>query len=241
MSHESLPATDTDLTDKVVVITGASSGIGAAVAMQAAAQGARVVLGARRLDRLELLADKLGGSEHAIAVPLDVTDWESCQAFAAAATDAFGGIDAFVANAGFGAERGWLNSSPEHWREMVLTNVYGAAISVRAALPALIERRGTIVVTSSVAGRRVLPGSLYSVTKHAATAMAEALRQELVPSGVRVTSIEPGMTDTPFFDDGTPDWALDEDDVARSVCFALTQPAHVNLSTLTIRPTAQPV
>ena len=163
------------------------------------------MLGARSEDKLDGLAAELGGSERAIAVRCDVTEWEDNEALAAAAIDAFGGIDAVFANAGFGATRGFLEESPEHWREMVLTNVLGVALTIRATLPHLLERgRGHYVITSSVAGRRALPGSLYSATKWAVTAIGEALRQELRTMhdnhSIRVTLIEPGMVDTPFFD-----------------------------------------
>jgi NADP-dependent 3-hydroxy acid dehydrogenase YdfG len=226
---------------RVALITGASSGIGAAIARAFVESGMRVVLGARRLDRLEALAEQLGGADHARATKLDVTDWASCEAAAATAVEAFGQIDVLVVNAGFGAPRGWLESSPEHWHDMVLTNVYGAAISIRAALPQLLHSKGDVLVTSSVAGRRVLPGSLYSVTKHAATAMAEAVRQEVADQGVRVTSIEPGMVDTPFFDDGAPDWALRDEDIADAALFAVTRPTRATISTVTVRPSAQVV
>lgn len=231
----------TDLNGRVVLITGASSGIGAAIAEAAAAEGMRVVLAARRLDRLEALAAKLGGSEHAIAVQLDVTDAAQCDAAVAAAVEAFGHLDAVVVNAGFGAERGWLNSTTEHWRDMVLTNVFGAAVTIRAALPQLLETKGDVLVMSSVAGRRVLPGSLYSCTKHAVTAMAEAVRLEVAEQGVRVTSVEPGMVDTPFFDDGVPEWSLRDDDIARAAIFAMSQPARATVTTVTVRPSAQVV
>jgi NADP-dependent 3-hydroxy acid dehydrogenase YdfG len=224
---------------RVALVTGASSGIGAAIARAFAAQGMRVVLGARRMDKLEALAAELGGDDVARAVQLDVTDWDSCQAAAKATTDAFGSLDVLVVNAGFGAPRGWLESTPEHWRDMVLTNVYGAAISIRAALPALQESKGDVLITSSVAGRRVLPGSLYSATKHAVTAMAEAVRQEVTEQGVRVTSIEPGMTDTAFFDNGVPDWSLHEDDIADAAVFAVTRPSRATITTVTVRPTMQ--
>ena len=104
------------------------------------------------------------------------------------------------ANAGFGAARGFLNETPEFWRSMVLTNVYGAALTIRATLQALKHARGHFLLTGSVAGRRALPGSLYSATKWAVTGMGESLRLELNDTGVRVTLIEPGMVDTPFFD-----------------------------------------
>jgi NADP-dependent 3-hydroxy acid dehydrogenase YdfG len=226
---------------RVALVTGASSGIGAAIAEAFVGAGMRVVLGARRLDRLEALAAKLGGDDVARAVQLDVTDWESCQGAVATATDAFGSLDVLVVNAGFGAERGWLNSDPGHWRDMVLTNVYGAAITIRAGLPALQASKGDVLITSSVAGRRVLPGSLYSATKHAVTAMAEAVRLEVAEQGVRVTSIEPGMVDTPFFDDGVPEWVLQDTDIADAALFAVSRPARVTLSTVTVRPSGQVV
>ncbi len=226
---------------RVALVTGASSGIGAAIARAYAAAGMKVVLGARRLEQLEQLAGELGGSKVARAVKLDVTDWQSCQDAVAATTDAFGRLDVLVVNAGFGAPRGWLESTPEHWHDMVQTNVYGAAITIRAALPDLLETGGDVLITSSVAGRRVLPGSLYSVTKHATTAMAEAVRQEVADKGVRVTSIEPGMVDTPFFDDGVPEWALHDEDIADAALFAVTRPPRATVTTITVRPSAQVV
>ena len=153
----------------MLLITGASSGIGAATA-RAAAACYRLVLAARRLEPLEELAAELGGEERALAVRCDVTEWDQVEAMAAAAIERFGRIDAVFANAGFGATRGFLEESVEHWRSMVLTNVYGVALTIRATLPHLLERGdGHFLVTSSVAGRRVLPGSLYSATKWAAT------------------------------------------------------------------------
>jgi NADP-dependent 3-hydroxy acid dehydrogenase YdfG len=232
--------------DPVLLITGASSGIGAATARAAAGSGARLVLGARSQDKLEELATELGGPERAIAVRCDVTEWSDNEALAAAAIDAFGGFDAVFANAGFGATRGFLEESPEHWREMVLTNVLGVALTIRATLPHLLERgSGHFVITSSVAGRRALPGSLYSATKWGVTAIGEALRQELRVmhdnQRIRVTVIEPGMVDTPFFDNRPgPDNALHDDDIARAVLFALDQPEHVDVNEILIRPTSQP-
>jgi NADP-dependent 3-hydroxy acid dehydrogenase YdfG len=223
----------------VFLITGASTGIGAATAHQAVAGGYRVVLGARSEDRLRSLAEELGGSERALVTRCDVTEWADNEAMVAAALDAFGRIDVVFANAGFGAARGWLEETPEHWRSMVLTNVLGAAYTTRAALPAVKEARGHVVLTSSVAGRRALKGSLYSCTKHAVTAMAEALRQDLNDTGVRVTSIEPGMVDTPFFTKGAGEGALQAEDVARAVMYAVGQPPHVDVNEILVRPTAQ--
>jgi NADP-dependent 3-hydroxy acid dehydrogenase YdfG len=222
----------------VFMITGASSGIGGATARRASEEGWRVVLGARSRELLDALAEELGGPERALAVPCDVTEWEDQQRLVAAAQEAFGGLDVVFANAGFGAPRGFLNSTPEHWREMVLTNVYGVALTLRASIPALTESRGHLLLTSSVAGRRPLPGSLYSCTKHAVTAMGEAARQDLHGSGIRVTLIEPGMTDTPFFDQ-RPSAALSADDIARAVLYAVAQPPHVDVNEILVRPTAQ--
>jgi NADP-dependent 3-hydroxy acid dehydrogenase YdfG len=231
--------------DRVLIITGASSGIGAETARRAAATGYRVVLGARREAELGALAQELGGSERALAVRCDVTEWPDCERLAAAAIDAFGGFDAVFANAGFGARRGFLEESPEHWRSMILTNVLGVAQTIRATLPHLLDKgTGHFLITSSVAGRRALPGSLYSSTKWAVTGMGEALRQELRQMrenrGIRVTLIEPGTVDTPFFDSRpTEGTALDADDIARAVIFALNQPEHVDVNEVLIRPSGQ--
>jgi len=229
--------------DRVLLITGASSGIGAATA-RAAAGKYRLVLAARRLEELEELAEELGGEERAIAVRCDVTEWDEVQALVQAALDRFGRIDAVFANAGFGATRGFLEESPEHWRSMVLTNVYGVALTIRATLPHLLERGdGHFLVTSSVAGRRALPGSLYSATKWAATAIGESLRQELRQMhdnhGIRVTLIEPGMVDTDFFDNRPGKSALQDEDIARAVVYALEQPEGVDVNEILIRPTSQ--
>jgi len=231
--------------DPVLLITGASSGIGAATA-RAAASKYRLVLAARREEELEKLAAELGGGERAIAVRCDVTEWDEVQALAAAGLERFGRIDAVFANAGFGATRGFLEESPEHWRSMVLTNVYGVALTIRATLPHLLERGdGHFLVTSSIAGRRALPGSLYSATKWAATAIGESLRAELRQMhenhGIKVTLIEPGMVDTPFFDNSPGEWALKDEDIARAVMYALEQPAGVDVNEILIRPTSQPI
>ena len=223
--------------DPVLLITGASTGIGAATARHAAQAGYRVALAARSTDKLEALQGELGGDERAIAVPTDVSDFGAQERLVEATRDAFGRLDVAFANAGFGAKRGFLEETPDQWREMVLTNVLGAAYTIRATLPHLRETNGHLILTSSVAGRRALPGSLYSATKHAVTAMAEALRQE-ADGAIRVTCIEPGMVDTPFFSNRPQD-ALQADDIARAVLYAMQQPAHVDVNEMLIRPTRQ--
>jgi NADP-dependent 3-hydroxy acid dehydrogenase YdfG len=229
--------------DRVLLITGASSGIGAATARAAAEAGYRIVLGARRKKELDKLARELGGAERAIARSCDVTNWADVEGLAEASLSRFGRLDAVFANAGFGAQRGFLEESVEHWKAMIETNVLGVALTIRATLPTFLDQdRGHYVLTSSVAGRRVLPGSLYSATKWAVSAIGEALREELRrmhdTEGVRVTLIAPGMTDTPFFDE-QPVKALDPDDIARAVMFAMTQPAHVDVNEIVVRPASQ--
>ncbi len=221
-----------------MLITGASSGIGEATARCAAAAGWRLVLAARSLERLEALAADLGGPDRAMAARCDVTEWDEQRALVDAALERFGRIDTAFANAGFGSRRGFLTESTEHWRTMVLTNVYGAALTVRACLPSLRESRGHLLLTGSVAGRQVAPGSLYSCTKWAITAMAEAARKELHGSGVRVTLVAPGTVDTPFYDNPVRD-ALSPDDVARAVMYAVGQPPHVNVNEILMRPISQ--
>lgn len=223
---------------KTLVITGASSGIGAAVARSAAERGWSVALGARTAEKLDALVEELG-QERAIAVATDVTDFDQVQALVDAAVERFGQVDAVFANAGFGAKRGFMEETVEHWREMVLTNVLGPALTIRAAMPQIKQNAGHFVLTGSVAGTRALPGSLYSSTKFAVHGMAESLRQELNGSGARVTLIAPGMVDTPFFDNGAPGAALVADDIARAVIYALEQPPGVDVNMLLVRPTAQ--
>src|SRR4051794_32172358 len=174
--------------EPVLVITGASSGIGAATARRAVEFGMLVVLAARSTARLEELVSELGGHEKALPVSCDVTSWSDQRELVRRSLDHFGRMDAFFANAGFGAQRGFLNESVEHWKAMIETNVYGCALSIRAALTQFREQdSGHMLLTSSVAGRRVLPGSLYSATKWAVTAMGEALRAEVADTPIKVT------------------------------------------------------
>jgi NADP-dependent 3-hydroxy acid dehydrogenase YdfG len=229
------------MSDPVFLITGASSGIGAATARRAAQAGYRVVLAARSTDKLEALAAELGGAERALAVACDVTEWEQQEAMVRQALDAFGRLDVVFANAGFGARRGFLEETPEFWKSMVLTNVYGAALTIRATIEQLRAARGHLLLTGSVAGRVTLPGSLYSCTKWAVTAMAQAARQELDDnSGVRVTLIEPGMVATPFFENDVSAWALPADAVADVVMYAVSRPNTVDVSDIMVRPILQP-
>lgn len=229
--------------EKVLLITGASSGIGRATARMLAGRR-RLVLAARRVEPLEELAAELGGPDRALVVGCDVGEWDQVETMTGAALESFGRIDEVFANAGFGAARGFLEESPEHWKAMVLTNVLGTALTIRSTLPHLLERgSGHFLVTSSIAGRRVLPGSLYSATKFATTAIGEALRQELRGRDdgkkIKVTLIEPGMVDTDFFDNRPGDTALGDEDIARAVAYALEQPDSVDVNEILIRPITQ--
>jgi NADP-dependent 3-hydroxy acid dehydrogenase YdfG len=223
---------------KTLLITGASTGIGAATARAAVDAGWNVVLAARSREKLDALVDEIG-SEHALAVTCDVTDFADQEAAVAAAVERFGALHAVLANAGFGGKRGFREESPEQWRDMVLTNVLGAALTIRATIDAVSGVGGHFLLTGSVAGRRPLPGSLYSSTKFAVGAMAESLRQELNGTGARVTLIEPGMVDTPFFDTKPELEALHPEDIAGAVVWALGQPPRVDVNDILIRPTAQ--
>jgi NADP-dependent 3-hydroxy acid dehydrogenase YdfG len=224
--------------DRVFLITGASSGIGEATARLAAAAGHRLVLAARSTDKLEALAGELGGADHAVAVPCDVTDFAAQEALVARALEQFGQLDIVFANAGFGGGRSLSKDSPdspEHWRDMLLTNVLGAAYTIRASFAAVTRASGHFLITGSVVGRHVVPGSMYSASKWAVTGLAEALRLELSKTGVRVTLVEPGMVATPFFEK-LPAAALQAEDIARAVIYAVSQPPHVDVSELLIRP-----
>ncbi len=231
------------MADKVFLITGASSGIGAATAHAAAEAGYRLVLAARSEDRLNALAQRCGGPGAALAVVTDVTNPADTEAMAAGALERFGRIDVVFANAGFGGRRSFTKAegdTNEHWRDMVLTNVLGCAYTIRATIDAVKETSGHMLLTGSVAGRIAIPGSLYSSTKWAVTGMGQSLRAELTGSGVRVTLIEPGMVDTPFFDN-RPQSALEPEDIANAVMYAVSQPPHVDVNEILVRPTQQPV
>lgn len=222
---------------RTLLITGASSGIGAATARAAHKNGYRLALGARSVGKLEALARELDAPESLLVGELDVTDEVSVAAFVERAHDRFGRIDALFANAGIGGLPGGFSSAPiASWRRIIETNVLGLAISVQKALPYVKERRGHVLITGSVAGRRHLAGSMYSVSKWAANAFAYNLREELRGSGVRVTLIEPGIVDTPFFDTPKSD-ALRAEDVAQTVLFALNAPPSVDVHDLLVLPT----
>jgi len=222
--------------EKVLLITGASTGIGAATARAASQAGYKLALCARSEDKLEALVREIG-DDRALAQRCDVTDFEDQQRMVAEVLDHFGRIDAVFANAGTGGEPGGFSGAPvESWKKMVDVNILGVAYTLRATLEEVKKRNGHVVLTGSVAGRRTLAGSMYSATKWAVSAIGYGLREEIKGSGVRVTLLEPGMVDTPFFDEPKPD-ALKAEDIASAVVYALTQPAHVDVHELMVLPT----
>lgn len=222
--------------DRVLLITGASSGIGAATARAAARENYKLVLAARSREKLTALAEELG-PENVLAVGCDVTSLEEQQAMVEQALERFGRLDAVFANAGRGGSPGGFSGADhEAWREMILTNVYGVGLTLQATLPALRRSRGQVLLTGSAAGRATIPGSMYGATKWAVTGIGYNLREELRGSGIRVTLLEPGMVDTPFFDE-PPEYALEDRDIANAVIYALGQPAHVDVNEILIRPT----
>jgi NADP-dependent 3-hydroxy acid dehydrogenase YdfG len=230
------------MTDRVLLITGASRGLGEATARRAAADGYRVALVARKLDSLASLVADLG-ADTALPIAADVADWPAISSAVDQAEQHFGRLDAVFANAGQMLDTSFFGTDgtdPGQWRDMVLTNVYGAAITARAALPALERTKGHLVLTGSVAGRHIRRASLYSATKWAVTGLAGSIREEAVGIGVRVTVIQPGLVDTELISaEQRAKPNLVPDDVARAVLYALSQPTSVDVNEIVLRPTGQ--
>ena len=227
------------MTDKVFLITGASSGIGAATARQAARRGFRVVLAARRKHKLDQLVEELGGPERALAVQCDVTEWSDQQEMIGCTLDNYGQIDVILANAGvYRSVGGFVEGNPDHWKEMILTNVYGAGLTLRAGLVALKRSKGHILLLGSAAGRRPIAGSMYGATKWAVTGMGQNLREELRGTGIRVTIVEPGVTQTELFSKRRSN-AMEVEDVAGAILFAVEQHPRVDMHEILMYPTPQ--
>ncbi|MFG2073818.1 SDR family NAD(P)-dependent oxidoreductase [Nonomuraea maritima] len=242
---------NTTLQGKVVLVTGASSGIGEATALALSAEGARVAVGARRADRLESLASKAPGE--VLTLDLDVTDQESVRAAVASTVERFGALDVLVNNAGLMLSGPIANADTTEWTRMVETNLLGSMYTVHAALPHLLESRGTVVQISSTSGRIVhAGGGVYAATKFGITAFSEALRQEVTTQGVRVVIVEPGFVATELVSHITdPDRremarrlgasmrTLQPEDIANAVVYAIGQPEHVAVNEILVRPTDQ--
>ncbi|MGH3854134.1 MAG: SDR family oxidoreductase [Pseudonocardiaceae bacterium] len=231
----------------VSLITGGSTGIGAAIARELLVAGHSVVVTGRNKDRLAALGEQLrDGDGRLVAMSGDASDFDAVQAAVDTAVDRFGQLDNVVANAGFTTHDNLAEGDPEHWRAMVLTNVLGPMLLVKAALPALKQSKGRIVFVGSVAGIKNVPGNMYSVTKWATTGMAENTRLFVTGLGVGVTLLAPGRVDTPFWDshdDARPSEGpvLTAEDIARSVVWVLGQPAGVDVNTLVVRPVGQDI
>jgi NADP-dependent 3-hydroxy acid dehydrogenase YdfG len=239
------------LAGKSAIVTGASSGIGEATARLLAAEGCNVVLAARREDRLNSLAARLG--EGALAVPTDVTDAAACAALVARALERFGSLEILVNNAGVGLYGSVADGEPEDWRKMFDVNVLGVLYTTRAAVRHMLYRgSGDIVFVSSLAGRRVPHpnGTVYAATKHAITAIAEGLRMDLHDKGIRVINVEPGLVRTEFPESSHASAReyyeekayapLETDDIAAAVIYAVSQPQRVSVNEVAVRPTQQP-
>ncbi|MCQ4043760.1 SDR family NAD(P)-dependent oxidoreductase [Streptomyces rubrisoli] len=234
---------------KTVLITGATSGIGAHTARLLIERGHCVAVTGRNEGKLRAFVDAVACPDQLLGIIADAADWDATQAAVDRTVERFGALDAAVANAGFtaGDHLGTTavpiaDGDPALWPPMVLTNVLGPALLAKAALPHLRETRGRLVLIGSVAGLKNAPGNLYSATKWAVTGLAENIRLHATTLGVGVTLVAPGMTDTPFWADGTaPPFAMPAEPVAEAIRFALDQPDGVDLNTLTIRPIGQPV
>lgn len=229
--------------EPVTLITGGSSGIGAATARALLKQGHRVAVTGRDAERLAAFAASAGAGEQLLTVSGDAGDENDVAEAVRQVVDRWGRLDNVIANAGFSLPGTLEDHDPQGMRSMVLTNVLGPALLVRETLPYLRESKGRIVVVGSVAGLRNTPGNLYSVTKWAAHALVENVRLLVAKDRVGVTLIAPGVVDTPFWDErgGSPEAApaLSAEQIANAILFAVNQPAGVDVSQLVVRPTGQ--
>lgn len=220
---------------KTILITGGSSGIGAACAKSAVAAGHRVALAARSVGKLNELIEELG-SENAIAIECDVTNPEMQMQMFERAAETFGELDVVFANAGLGAKAvGTENGDIANFREMILVNNFAVTVTCKYAIPYLKRSKGNLVLTGSQAGHVALSGSVYSATKWFIRGYAKNLSNELGEHGVRVSSIDPGMVETPFFSDPQPD-ALRTEDIARLFLHIIELPPHARIAEVEINP-----
>jgi clavulanate-9-aldehyde reductase len=243
-----------NLSNQVVAVTGASSGIGEATALACAQAGAAVALAARRADRIDALAQRItAGGGRAIAVPTDVGEEAQAREFVQRAHAELGRLDVLVNNAGVMLLGPIENANTEEWRRMIHANVLGVLYCTHAALPLMHEQRsGHIVNVSSVAGRVARAGSgVYNLTKFGIGAFSESLRQEGVALGVRVSTIEPGAVATELPGHNRPEvleqmakrfagvTPLSSEDIARAILYAIGQPPNVSINEILVRPSGQ--
>ncbi|MBM2618664.1 SDR family oxidoreductase [Actinoplanes sp. LDG1-06] len=248
-----MPTAIDPITGQTVIVTGASSGIGQETATMLAGRGAPVVLAARRHERIDSIAAEIrAGGGRAIAVPADVTDFGDMQRLVQRAMDEFGGLDVLVSNAGV-ARLGRLDQlNMDDWSAMIDVNLRGLLNSLAAALPVFRRQgHGHVVTTVSTAGLTTPPTmAVYAATKNAARTIMEGLRTESTDGVIRTTEISPGFVRTELADGMDPsareriqagmrDFGLDPVAVARAICFAIEQPADVEIGSLTVRPTVQ--
>ena len=243
--------------DKIVVITGGSSGIGYSTAKALAKKGAKIVAGARRLDRLETLKKEITDAGGEIIIcETDVTKKPDCDNLVKQAIDNYGTVDVLINNAGLMPLSFVKSLKIDEWDRMIDVNIKGVLYCTAAVIPTMVEKKsGHIVNISSVAGRVVFPaGSVYCATKHAVTAFSEGLRQELsVRKNIRITSIEPGVVQTEltntitekaleaFVEKHKEMEGLKAEDISNAIMFAIDTPNHVNVNEILVRPTAQEV
>ena len=240
---------------KIVVITGASSGLGEATARHLSEHGAVVVLGARRIDRIRALAKALAGREgKAIAVQVDVTQSEQVKQLVDAAVERYERIDVLINNAGLMPHSPLERLKVADWDRMIDVNIKGVLYGIAAALPYMQRQKsGHIINVSSVAGHKVRPGSaVYAATKHAVLALSEGLRQEVKPYHIRTTVISPGaiatelpnsITETDIADSVRKlyEIAIPADSFARAVAYAMSQPDEIDVNEILFRPTRQEI
>lgn len=243
-----------NIAGKVIVITGASSGLGEATARRLAAEGATVVLGARRADRLNSLVDDIvakGGK--ALALPTDVTRQEDVQALVDTAVKTYGRVDVMINNAGLMPHSPLERCRVTDWERMVDVNIKGVLYGIAAALPVMkAQKSGHFINVSSVAGHKISKGgAVYSATKHAVRALSEGLRQEVKAYNIRTTIISPGAVATELPGSATePDvagslnafydeYAISADSFARVAAFAISQPDDMDVNEILFRPTRQ--
>jgi len=245
---------NTNIEGKVIVITGASSGLGEAAARYLTSKSAIVALGARRVDRIQSLANELNGrGGKALAIATDVTKYDQVKALVDAAVQTYGRIDVIINNAGLMPQSPLERLKIDEWNQMIDVNIKGVLYGIAAALPYMKQQKsGHIINVSSVAGHKVRAnGVVYSATKHAVRVISEGVRQEVKPYNIRTTIISPGAVDTELpntisetdiaesMQKFYKDYAIPADSFARIVAFAISQPEEVDINEILYRPTKQ--